>query len=506
MRTLRRVSQVFFILMFFTLFLMANYPFETGFPVDFFLRLDPLAGLTAVLASRAYIPRVLLGLATLALTLVFGRLFCGWICPLGTTVDGSDALLKAKPGNKDVRRTRLRWWKYALLTALLVAALFSVQIAGFLDPIPLFTRTVVTVLYPLAVLALDGILSFLMSFAFLEGVVFKANEALRGNLLPVTPASFRGAVLIGMMFFAILLLAHVQKRFWCRNLCPLGGLLGVFSKLRLYRRRVTDACSSCKRCFLGCRTGAIHPDFKGTDHAECINCMDCQAVCPERAVRFTFTRKPSSAAVDLSRRKLLGAGAAGLLTLGVAKVSFTDYVKKGHVVRPPGSLEESRFLDRCIRCGECIRICSTSGMGLQHAGLESGWEGFGTPRLHPPEGYCEYNCNLCGKVCPTGAIPSLSMDEKHGMKMGTAHFDKTHCIPWYYGENCMVCEEHCPVPEKAIRFRKERVATIDGRQADVLLPYVVEETCVGCGICQVRCPVEGTKGIFLTNAGETRKP
>jgi len=96
------------------------------------------------------------------------------------------------------------------------------------------------------------------------------------------------------------------------------------------------------------------------------------------------------------------------------------------------------------------------------------------------------------------------MPDKQITKMGTAHFDKTHCIPWYYGENCMVCEEHCPIPEKAIKFREERVKTIDGVENTVLLPYVVEDTCVGCGICAVRCPVEGDKGIFVTNAGEQR--
>jgi formate hydrogenlyase subunit 6/NADH:ubiquinone oxidoreductase subunit I len=124
--------------------------------------------------------------------------------------------------------------------------------------------------------------------------------------------------------------------------------------------------------------------------------------------------------------------------------------------------------------------------------------------IFPETGYCEYNCNLCGQVCPTHAITSLSLEEKKQLKIGTAHFDKTRCIPWYYGENCMVCEEHCPLPDKAIKFRKESIKTIDGKQSEVLLPYVDESLCIGCGICVTRCPVEGDRGIFLTNTGEER--
>lgn len=503
MRTLRRASQVVFIGLF--LFLLTVYPLEHQLPVDLFLRMDPLAGIAAAVSSRTFVSKSILGLCVLLLTIIFGRFFCGWVCPLGTVIDGSDLLLKANPYNVQKRHLqKIRFFKYSLFVIFLVAAIFSVQLAGYLDPIPLITRTAVTVLYPLFVFITDGFLGFLFSIGLMQDFLARINEFLRGTLLPVSAMAFRGSIWIGLMFLIILLASIVQKRFWCRNLCPLGGLFGIFSKFRWYRRVVADSCTSCKRCYAVCRVGAIHANFKDTDHTECINCMDCRSVCPAHAVRFYFARKPTPAKVDFSKRKLLGAGVAGIVTLGFTKIGFTDFVKKGKVIRPPGSLEENRFLDRCVRCGECIRICSTSGKGLQHSGLEGGWEGLGTPLLHPPEGYCEYNCNLCGHVCPTGAIPALTMDEKHQTKMGTAHFDKTHCIPWYYGDNCLVCEEHCPVPEKAIKFRKTAVRTIDGRKADVLLPFVEEFACIGCGICVKCCPLEAEKGIFLTNAGEIR--
>jgi ferredoxin len=249
---------------------------------------------------------------------------------------------------------------------------------------------------------------------------------------------------------------------------------------------------------------AIQPDFHSTDHMECINCMDCQKNCPVQAIQFGFASKPAPSHLDISRRRLLGSGLTGILSLGLIKIGFTNSSNKGKIVRPPGAWDEPKFLDKCIRCGECIRICSTSGAGLHFSYLESGFEGLATPMLMTPTGYCEFNCNLCGQVCPTGAIHALQIDEKHQTKMGTAYFNKNRCIPWYYGENCMVCEEHCPVPEKAIKFREEKITTLDGRENQVFLPYVNESLCIGCGICTTVCPLIGDKGIFLTNDGETR--
>jgi polyferredoxin len=502
MRTARRVFQILFLLLFLVLFLLATFPFETRVPVDLFLRLDPLSQFSAVVASRVWIPKAAVSLVLVALTLLLGRFFCGWICPLGTSIDAFDNAVRAKSKNEQKRNSR--WLKYAILLVCLIAALFSVQLAGFLDPIPLFTRSVTTALYPVVAFWLQSALDSLGRVGFLESAVSSVDAFLHGFLLPVTAAAFRGGMLIGLMFIGILLLGLIQRRTWCRNLCPLGALLGLFSVWRPYRRVVQDACTSCNLCRRICRAGAIREDFRQTDHAECINCMDCKAVCPADAVRFRFVRKPRPSPVDFSRRRMMGAGLSGLFALGLVKTGFRNPVRKGQVVRPPGAIPEPGFLDRCVRCGECVRICASSGQGLHHAGLESGWEGLASPVLIPPKGYCEYNCNLCGQVCPTGAIKALSITDKQLVKMGTAHFDKTHCIPWYYGENCMVCEEHCPIPEKAIKFRESRVTMIDGRESTVLLPYVVEESCVGCGICSCRCPVEGIKGIYVTNAGEQR--
>lgn len=502
MRTARRISQVFFIVLFFILFLLATYPLTSKLAVDVFLRSDPLAEIAASLSARTFILKSIPAFVLLILSIVLGRFFCGWICPLGTTVDGFDNLTKARYHNE--KAPNLKWLKFSILIIVLLAALLSVQLVGFVDPIPLFTRTTVTFLYPLFALIIDGFMGFLMSFGFLENIAFSMTDALRGTVLPIQMIAFQGSVLIGLIFLTIIGFAFVHRRFWCRNLCPLGALYGFFSRFRWYRRRVSEDCTDCGLCMRKCRMGAIPEDYKSTDHIECINCMDCQAVCPVDAVSFGLHKKAARSKVDFSRRRVLTAGASGVLSLGLLRIGFNEPEEKGKVIRPPGAWEEKEFQDRCIRCGECVRICSTSGAGLQLAGLEAGWGAIWSPVLKSKVGYCEYNCNLCGKVCPTGAIHPLPLEERQEMKMGTAHFDKTRCIPWYYGEDCMVCEEHCPLPEKAIRFRESEVVTIDGIETTVLLPYVDETLCIGCGICVNRCPVEGERGIFLTNADEMR--
>jgi len=121
-------------------------------------------------------------------------------------------------------------------------------------------------------------------------------------------------------------------------------------------------------------------------------------------------------------------------------------------------------------------------------------------------GYCEYNCTLCGAICPTGAISKLDLAAKQQNKMGTAYFDKSRCIPWYRLEDCLVCEEHCPLPEKAIRFDEREVRSPEGEMRTVKFPYVREDLCIGCGICENKCPVVGQAAIFVTTAGEERRP
>jgi ferredoxin len=191
------------------------------------------------------------------------------------------------------------------------------------------------------------------------------------------------------------------------------------------------------------------------------------------------------------RRVLLGGLAAGVLLAIPARFRAPERVSR--LLRPPGVRSEDEFLKRCVRCGECMKVCLKSA--LYPAAWQAGIEGFYTPLLIPRLGYCEYNCTLCGQVCPTGAIPRLPVESKRREVIGKAVFDKNHCLPFARRIDCIVCEEHCPIPEKAIRSREVTVIGLDGGSKTVKEPYLVEEICNGCGICENVCPLETKAGI-----------
>jgi ferredoxin len=174
------------------------------------------------------------------------------------------------------------------------------------------------------------------------------------------------------------------------------------------------------------------------------------------------------------------------------------------LIRPPGALPEREFLERCVRCGECMKVCLTHG--LQPTLLEAGLEGLWTPRLVPRLGYCEYNCTLCGQVCPTQAIRRLPLEVKRRVRIGLAAIDTSRCLPYAFQTSCIVCEEHCPLPRKAIWFDEREVVTRDGALRRVKQPKVAIDLCTGCGICETKCVVQDLPAIRVTSANEDRNP
>jgi MauM/NapG family ferredoxin protein len=197
----------------------------------------------------------------------------------------------------------------------------------------------------------------------------------------------------------------------------------------------------------------------------------------------------------MGRRETIAALGLGLLAAPLAR-SIVHRRLNGRLLRPPGSIPEPDFLDACIHCGRCMKACPTNG--LQPAILESGVDGLWTPRLVPRIGGCEKNCNLCGQVCPTAAIRNLPLEEKTYARIGTAVVDRTRCIAWEQNRVCLICDEACPY--NAIDSRNE---TILGETLG--RPFVNEVACVGCGICESRCPVAGEAAIRVNSLSEERK-
>jgi ferredoxin len=432
--------------------------------------------------SWLLLPALLMTLATLAL----GRFFCGWICPLGTILDlvtsriRKTAPIRALKGNT----------KYWLLLPLLSASLFNLNLSGLLDPIAILLRGLTFLLHPLMGLtAREGWVALYRLIGERRDALAPAYNLVHDNLLPFRDTIYPLALLSGVLLLAVIALERFEARNWCRNLCPLGTLLGWLGRLSPFKRVPTGLCTDCGACREICPT-SFDQDLLVKE--ECILCLDCQRGCPQGRVSFRPVLAWKGAGPLLpERRVLLGGMAAGLLLAVPAR--FRSPERDSRLLRPPGVRSEDEFLKRCVRCGECMKVCLRSA--LYPAAWQAGIEGFYTPLLIPRLGYCEYNCTLCGQVCPTGAIPLLPVDEKRREVIGKAVFDKNHCLPFARRIDCIVCEEHCPIPEKAIRSREVTVIGPDGLSKTVREPYLVEEICNGCGICENVCPLETRAGI-----------
>jgi len=298
-----------------------------------------------------------------------------------------------------------------------------------------------------------------------------------------------------IIFTAILLLNFFAERFWCRNLCPLGALISLFSRWGIFKRKVSDACNRCMKCYRECPMGAILKDPNKTNSRECFQCLHCAAICPQSAISFKPVLTPSpegfNVAFDLSRRSLflsLGAGALSAFSLKTTPFAKLPYPR---LIRPPGSQPEKTFLTKCVRCGECMKVCLTNT--LQPCLWESGLDGLWSPRILPRLAGCDQTCNLCGQVCPTSAIRDLSLEEKRNAKLGTATIDRERCLVWAEDKLCLICDEQCPY--NAIIFKWQ-----DGFRR----PFVVANKCNGCGFCEEKCPVRGESAIIVTPQDEMR--
>lgn len=506
-RAARRLTQVAFLLLFLVLFRQTDVPGTADLtqPVNLFFRLDPLAGLCAMLGGRVWLLAFWPALAVLVLTLVAGRFFCGWVCPLGTLLDYTHRLLRPL-----ARRTTL--WaapatgplvpvRYVLLLIVVLAALLGVPLVGYLDPFSILTRSVTAVFDP-ALSALGRALGNYSDDAA-PGVA-RFTEPLYGFLRDHILA-FRQttSTLLGVtlgIFAAVLALELLARRFWCRFICPLGAGLGLLGRFSLIRRLPVQNCKRCpaqEDCAAACRMGAFNGQGKLVVEA-CNACMDCLADCPGTVARFKITGpRPAPAPVGLSRRGFITACAAGVALPVVARQAGGGAPPR-FLLRPPGVEQETDFLNRCIRCGECLKVCPTNG--LQPAGWSAGLTGVFSPTLVPRTGYCEHHCTLCAQVCPTGAIPPLPSAQKQKAIIGKALFDPRRCLPWAKNEECICCEEHCPVPGKAIHFDIVAVPNAAGKVVKIQRPYVLLERCVGCGICENKCPLDGPAAIAVRRA------
>ncbi|MBF0589093.1 MAG: 4Fe-4S binding protein [Magnetococcales bacterium] len=488
LRGVRRIYSVFFFGLFVLLLLATDGRYLKGYESALFLELDPLTALAGLLTSATLYKGLALSLLMVIPTLFFGRFFCSWICPMGILNQWVGFLFQKRRPSEDHRLNAYRPLfrvKYYLLVALLIlAALGALQI-GLLDPIALITRSFTLALFP----------------ALQESGV---------GLYLLTPV-FHGGILIAVIFIGLMVANRLMPRFWCRVLCPLGALLGVMSGRALFRiRRDVDSCTDCRKCLKDCQ-GACDPDGE-LRVSECHVCMNCVEACPEGSLHYGLSQARSSVhkPLDVNKRRLVESGVAAGLFLPMMKRSLSaESEPSPQVIRPPGSLPEAAFQARCIKCAACMKVCPTNV--LQPALLEGGLEGLWTPILMNRVGYCEHHCVLCGQVCPTGAIQPISVAEKVGaepykspVKLGTAFYDRGRCLPWAMQTPCIVCEEVCPTTPKAIWYREVERPGRDGFPVALKRPFVDPTLCIGCGVCENKCPVEDHAAIRVSSVGESR--
>ncbi len=513
----RLLSQILFFGIFTFLFIKTDYAGTDDLPyaVNIIFRIDPLVAACVLIAEKTFVFLLLPALATVILTLVFGRFFCGWVCPMGTLLDFTTSCTRFLTGSKPGKQTpETRSWKpyrklkYFLLVFILVAAFFRLPLVGYLDPFSILVRGLTLAVYPglNAAAASFFTVTYNHAPAVLNAMTEPVYTAMKATILPFDQKVFALTVFSFMILVAVFLLELLERRFFCKNLCPLGGMLALISRVGFLRGHGgSDACGKCRICETTCRMDAIGNDRFIAPEA-CNLCLDCTAECPRDIISFKFFSKPAGIqpATGLTRRAFLGTAMTGAVLPAVLNVRTSNRVPDPLLIRPPGALPEQAFLSRCVRCGECMKVCI--GNALHPTFLEAGIDGMFTPRLIARAGYCEYNCTLCGQVCPTGAIKELGVEEKKKTVIGVAWFDKNHCLPYADGIPCIVCEEHCPTPDKAIKFRYAKVLTDQGEEITVKQPYVIETLCIGCGICETRCPIPGKSAVIVTSAGESRNP
>lgn len=510
----RIISQIFFFSLFF-FFVWATWTSRLGgYPVSRILEMDPLVMISTML-STGYVYRYLgWGLLILAITLLFGRVFCNWICPYGSLHQFIGWLFNIGSARNRIGDNRYRsiyFLKYGILIVLLLMAFMGALQIGLLDPICLMYRSFATAVAPATDMAIDAVSlkahSLSLDTLWLDNLKFGPG---------VTRRIFVGSFWIGLMITGLVALNLWIPRFFCRVLCPLGALLGVFSRFALFRiNRDVHKCTDCNLCLTRCE-GAADPQG-AVRLSECFACMNCIDDCPEDALSFSLVQLDTKQVVpapEVSPRRALFAGVAGLLAYPFIKTHGfdTDENFSGSLIRPPGSVEESEFLSKCIKCDQCINACPTNVLQpatFEEAGIESLW----TPVMKFDIGHCQLKCTLCSEVCPTGAIRKITVEEKMGkgrfeeqgpIRLGTAFYDVGRCLPHAMEIPCVVCEEVCPVSPKAIQTKDVETKDVFGNVVLLNKPFIVPDLCIGCGICQTECPVKDERAVYVTAVGESR--
>ena len=418
--------------------------------------------------------------ALAALTLLFGRIYCSVICPLGILQDVFNWM--SKKFNKKKKygfKPESKIARYGILAALIIAWIcgFSVMVS-LVEPYSAFGRIATQVLKPLYMLG-NNLLALISEKT--GSYLFYHNAVMIRSM-----ASFVTA-LITLLLIAVI--SFMRGRTWCNVICPVGTILGLLSRFSLFKVRIdTGKCNHCTACSRKCKSYCIDSKNQQIDYSRCVDCFDCLDTCKQKALYYGLKKEPSpapvkrpqnDAPVDASRRDFLKS------SLAVAAVApQVAMAKKSGIAlfqptpaSPPGSLSHKNLMQHCTACHLCISKCPSKV--LKPATMEYGLAGFMQPVMKFDQGFCNYNCTVCSDVCPAGAIKHVTLEEKHQIQPGHVVFRTDVCVVHNKRTSCGACAEHCPT--QAVHM----VPWEDG----LTHPEISTELCLGCGGCEFICPV-----------------
>lgn len=423
------------------------------------------------------------------LTLLFGRVYCSHLCPLGTMQDIIIWIGKRKYIHRKFPFQKTNYFLHYSITVstILLATAGSAVLLDLLEPFSNYGRMLSSLVQPIIVYG-NNVLAMLISSTSIFSV---AEVPLHGIDL--------WNISLPLIFFVLIVGFSLWRgRLFCNVLCPVGGLLSLISRYSFYKITIQNpACIDCGLCERVCRAQCIDSEKKTVDFAACVGCFDCLESCPTDGMGYSYQRRSlttnhtrkeeSDRRIVLMSLTTIFIDSSNVRTIvGTSHPAASGYhVAKTKPVVPPGGRSQDQFESYCTSCHLCISSCPTHV--LQPSFLEHGFAGILQPMMDYNVSYCNYDCTICGEVCPTGAIQHLAEQEKKLVQLGKVTFVKEDCIVEVKKKDCGACSEHCPT--KAVKM-----VPYEGK---LFLPQIENDYCIGCGACEHACPTTPRKAIYI---------
>lgn len=438
-------------------------------------------------------------LLLVVLTLVFGRVYCSVICPLGVMQDVFGWMGKKRKKNRYSYSPAKSWLRYGVLAVFIVALLAGVgSLVALLAPYSAYGRIAQNLFAPLYGWG-NNALAFFAERA--DSYAFYRTEVWLKSLPTLLVAA--------ATFVAVGVLAWRNGRTYCNTVCPVGTVLGFLVRYAWFKPVIdTGKCVDCKLCARNCKAACIDIKNHRIDYSRCVACMDCIGKCHKGAIRYAHPRKIARTAevrteqvspqqIDDARRSFLTAAAlvTSAVTLkaqekkvdgGLALIEDKKIPERTTHLVPPGALSARNFSSHCTACQLCVSVCPNEVL-RPSAGLMTLMQ----PEMSYERGYCRPECTKCAEVCPAGAIRPITRAEKSSIQIGHAVWVKKNCVPLTDGKECGNCARHCPTGAITMVLS-------DTHNPDSLkIPVVNTEKCIGCGACENLCPARPFSAIYV---------